>query len=195
MLSSWLVLKKCGVWFDAQMKLENLPDGGHDKVIWKRSRDCSRDKALQQRNSETWWRLTTATLLGISFGTYMRRRTDVLMGRRGYVPLRRLGDVPLRRLWVFHLRLIWDVVETYWQDVVITFPWDVVTTYQHDFVKLYHWDVLAMFHLDVFECFIWDVHVTSLRQAKRRRYDVAMTSCCRVGFSTIREAFFIKFNQ
>ena len=60
----------------------------------------------QQRNSETWWRRTTATLLGVSFGSYRRRRRDVLMGRRGYVPLRRLGDVPLRRLWVFHLRLI-----------------------------------------------------------------------------------------
>ena len=32
------------------MKLENLPDGGYDKVIWKRSRDRSRDKASQQRN-------------------------------------------------------------------------------------------------------------------------------------------------
>ena len=35
---------------------------------------------------------------GVSFGTYMRRRRDVLIGRLGYVPL--------RRLWVFHLRLI-----------------------------------------------------------------------------------------
>ena len=85
------------------MKLENLPDGSHDKVIWKRSRDSNRYKASQQRNSETWWRRTTATLLGVSFGTNMR---EVLMGRRGYVPLRRLDDVPLRRLWVFHFRLI-----------------------------------------------------------------------------------------
>ena len=101
------------------MRRENLPAGGHDKVIWKRSRDRSRDKASRQRNSETWWRRTTATLLGVSFGSYRRRRRDVLMGRSGYVPLRRLGDVPLRRRWVFHLRLIWDVVETYWWDVII----------------------------------------------------------------------------
>ena len=39
------------------------------------------------------------------FGTYKRRRIDVLMGRRGYIALRRLGNVPQRRRWVFHLRL------------------------------------------------------------------------------------------
>ena len=88
------------------MRCENLPAGGHGKVIWKRSGDRSRDKASRQRNSETWWRRTTATLLGVSFGSYRRRHRDVLMGRCGYVPLRRPGDVPLRRRWVFHLRLI-----------------------------------------------------------------------------------------
>ena len=87
------------------MRRENLPDGGHEKVLWKHSGERSRDKGSRQRNSETWWRRTTATLLGVSFGSYRRRRRDVLMGRRGYVPLGRLGDVPLRRLWVFHLRL------------------------------------------------------------------------------------------
>ena len=46
------------------------------------------------------------TLLGVSFGSYRRRRIDVPMGRRGYVPLRRLGDAPLRRRWVFHVRLV-----------------------------------------------------------------------------------------
>ena len=70
------------------MKLENLPDGSHHKVIWKRSRDSSRYKASQQPNSETWWRRTTATLLGVSFGTNMR---EILMGRRGCV-LRRHWD-------------------------------------------------------------------------------------------------------
>ena len=123
------------------MRRENLPAGGHDKVIWKRSRDRSRDKASQQRNSETWWRRTTATLLGVSFGSYRRRRRDVLMGRGGYVPL--------RRHWVFHLRLVWDVVE------------------------MHHWDVVG--------CFIWDVPATSLGRTERCRYDVATTSCCRVG--------------
>ena len=66
------------------MRRENLPDGGHDKVIWKRSRDRSRDKASRQGNFETWWRRTTATLLGVSFGSSRRRRTEVLMGRRGH---------------------------------------------------------------------------------------------------------------
>ena len=37
------------------MRCENLP-GGHDKVIWKRSGHCSRDKASRKRNSETQWR-------------------------------------------------------------------------------------------------------------------------------------------
>ena len=87
------------------MRRENLPDGGHEKVLWKHSGERSRDKASRQRNSGTWWRRTTETLLGVSFGSYRRRRRDVLMGRNGYVPLRRLGDVPLRCLWVFHLIL------------------------------------------------------------------------------------------
>ena len=148
------------------MRLENLPDGDHDKVIWsrERSRDGTRDKASRQRNSKTWWRRTTATLLGVSFGSYRRRRRDVLMGRGGYVPLRRLSDVALRRHWVFHLRLVWDVVETYWWDIVITSQWDVITTYQQDVVKTYHWDVLAAFH--------WDVVGVSFETYLRRYWDV-----------------------
>ena len=95
------------------MKRESLPDGGHDKVISKRNRDRSRDKASRQCNSDTWWRRTTVTLLGVSFGSYRRCPRYVLMGRRGYVPLRRLGDVPLRQRWVFHLRHTCDVARTY----------------------------------------------------------------------------------
>ena len=53
------------------------------------------------------------TLLGVSFGSYRRRRRTVLMGRRGYLPLRRLAEVPLRRHWVFHLRRTCDVAGTY----------------------------------------------------------------------------------
>ena len=94
------------------MRRGNLPDGRHDKVIWKRSRDGS--------NSETWWRRTTATLLGVSFGSYRRCCRDVLKGCSGYVPMRRLGDVPLRFRWVLHLKLVWYVVETNWWEVVIT---------------------------------------------------------------------------
>ena len=56
------------------------------------------NKVSQQRNSETWWRRTIATLLSFSFGTYRRRRRDVLMEHQGYIPLRH------RQL--FHLRLV-----------------------------------------------------------------------------------------
>ena len=75
------------------MRLENLPDGGHVKVTWSGecSRDCTGDKASQQHDSKTWWRRTTATLLGVLFGSYRRRRIDVLMGRGGYIPLTRRG--------------------------------------------------------------------------------------------------------
>ena len=167
------------------MRLENLPDGGHVKVIWsrERSRDCTGDKASRQRDSKTWWRRTTATLLGVSFGTYMRRRRDVLMGRRGYVSL--------RRLWVFHLRLIWDVVETYWWDVVITSPWHVVTICKQDVVKTYHWDVLATFNWDVVGCFIWDVPVTLLGCLERPRYDVATMSGCQLELLMIHMLVFV----
>ena len=83
------------------MRPRKLPDGGYDKVISM----CRDLLSRRHENSETWWRRTTATFLGVLFGTYRRRRRDVVMGRRGYVPLRPSGNVPLRRLWVFHLRL------------------------------------------------------------------------------------------
>ena len=85
------------------MRRGNLRDGVHDKVTVILSSPTN--KVLRQRNSGTWWRHTSATLMGVSFETYRRRRWDVLMGRRSYVTLRRLGDVPMRRRWVFHLRL------------------------------------------------------------------------------------------
>ena len=89
--------------------------------------------------------------------------------------LRRLGGVPLRCRLVFHSRLIWDVVGTYWWDVVITCPWDLVTLYQQVVVKTYHWDAVG--------CFIWDVAATLLGRTERCHYDVATTSCCRVGWN------------
>ena len=156
------------------MRRENLPAGGHDKVIWKRRRDRSRDKASQQRNSETWWTRTIATLLGVSFGSYRRRRRDVLMGRRGYILLRRFGDVPLIRGWVFHLRLIWDVLETYWWEVPLRRGHDIpirgrenVPLRRLDDVPLRrHW----VFHLRR-TCDVAGMYkVTSLR----RRHDVLL---------------------
>ena len=168
------------------MRLENLPDGGHVKVIWsrERSRDCTRDKASRQRDSKMWWRRTTATLLGVSFGSYRRRRRDVQIGRGEYIPLRRLNDVALRRHWVFHLRLVWNVVETYWWDVVIMSPWDVITTYQSEVMKTYHWDVLVTCHWDVNGCFIWDLFetswtltdTTSSLRPQRRYHDIPIRS-------------------
>ena len=92
------------------MRPENLPYVGHDKVIWKCSSDGTRDKAPRQSNSEMWWRCTTATLLGVSFGSYKRRRRDVIMGRRGYVH----WDV----LVAYHWDVVWcfirDLFETSW---------------------------------------------------------------------------------
>ena len=126
---SWLVLEKFDVWFDTKMRGGNLPDRGHDKVTWIRSRDLltrRRDNVTPRCGGQR----TTATLLDVSFGTYRRRCRDVLMGRCGLLPLRRLGDLPLRFIWVFHLELVWDVVETYWWDVVVTSSWDVVMTFQ-----------------------------------------------------------------
>ena len=137
------------------MRLENLPDGGHVKVIWsrERSRDCTRDKASRQRDSKTWWRRTTATLLGVLFGSYRRRSRDVLMGRGGYVPLRRredvplrrLGDVPLRRRWVFHLRRTCDVTGTYREmslrrrhDVLLPGGYVVLKNFSET-LSLFHW--------------------------------------------------------
>ena len=62
-------------------------------------------KFVRQRNYETWWRRTTATLLDASFGV-TGDVVDVLIERSGYVPLRCLGDLPLRRSWVFYLKLV-----------------------------------------------------------------------------------------
>ena len=93
-----------------------------------------------------WWKSTTATLLGVSFVTYRRRRRDILMGRRVYVIMRRLGetfsrrrgDVPMRHLgdvppkcrWLFHLRRTCHATGTYKEaslrrryDVLLTGGW------------------------------------------------------------------------
>ena len=101
-------------------------NGGHDKVISKRSRDRSRDKALWQRNSETWWRRTTATLLGVSFGSYRRRTngaswiratemswwrtTETLLGVSFETYLRRLGDVLIGLRHYVPLRCLHDIL-------------------------------------------------------------------------------------
>ena len=102
-----------------------------------------------RRNSKTWWRRTTATLLGVSFGSYRRSRRDVLMRCRAYVPLRGLNNIPLIRCRVFHLRLVWDVVVILWWGVVFTSNWNAIKTFQYDVVETNHWDILATSHRDV----------------------------------------------
>ena len=123
-----------------------------------------------QRISETWWRHTTATLLGVTLETYRRRRRDILMGCCGYVTLRRLADVRLRRLWVFYLRFVWEVVGTNSWDVILSSSWDVVTTFQWHVVETHHWEI----HRDIISCFIWDVPATSLGCTERRCHDVLL---------------------
>ena len=68
---------------------------------------------MWQRNSETWWRRTIATLLDVSFGTYMRRCRVVLMGRRGNVSLRCL--VLVTHHWDVVGCFIWDLFDTPWR--------------------------------------------------------------------------------
>ena len=66
---------------------------------------------MRKRNSQTWWRRTATTFLGVLFGTYRRCRRDVLIGRRGYVLPRRLGNVHWDVVGCF----IWNLFETSWR--------------------------------------------------------------------------------
>ena len=64
------------------MRRENQPDAGNDKVTWKRSRDL----LTRRRNNVTLSRggdVSQDVIFLFSFGTYRRRRRDVLMGRQG----------------------------------------------------------------------------------------------------------------
>ena len=107
----------------------------------------------------------------------MGRRRHVLIRRREYVPLRRLGDVPLRRLWMF----IWDLFEKSWRrtDEMLSIrfleksSWHTNKTSWRRTTET-SWRRFSESSLGVsFE--------TSLGHTERRRYDVAVTSCCRVG--------------
>ena len=47
-----MVLEKIGISFDTYMRLGNIPDGYHDKITWKRSRDVltrCRDNVISRR--------------------------------------------------------------------------------------------------------------------------------------------------
>ena len=57
-------------------------------------------------------------------------------------------------------------------------------------------DVLATFHGDVVGCFNWGVPATLLGCTEGRRYDVASTSFCGVGYRfTYSQIFFRDFKQ
>ena len=131
-----------------------------------------------------WWRCTTATLLGVSFGSYRRRPRYILMGRSGYVLLKCLGDVPLRRHWVFHLRLAWDVVETYCGTSLLR-PHEMSSrhTNKTSWSRTTETSLRRSTETSL-GVSIWDVPATPLGRTERRHYDVATTSCCRVGFKS-----------
>ena len=98
------------------------------------SKRRSKGRSWRRTTETSWWR-TTDTSLGVSFGTCLRRRGDVMIGRRCYVlfrsrhdvPIRRRGDVllrrlvdvPSRRIWVLYLERTCDVAgmnrETSWR--------------------------------------------------------------------------------
>ena len=93
--------------------------------------------------------------MGLSFGSYMRCRRDVLMRRRGFVPL--------RRRWVFHLSLVWDVMKTY--------HWDVLATF--------HWDIVGCFIWDLFEMSWRRTTETSWRRSIETSLGVSFETCLR----------------
>ena len=95
----------------------------------------------------------------------------------------------------------WDVLVTYHWDVVGCFIWDLFETSRRrtDGTSLLRpletslrrsnkmsWRCTTQTSRQRFTetsfCFIWDVTVTLLELTKRRRYDVATTSCCRLGW-------------
>ena len=64
------------------MRRENQPDGGNDKVTWKRSRDL----LTRRQNNVSLSRggdVSQGVIFLLSFETYRRLRRDVLMGRQG----------------------------------------------------------------------------------------------------------------
>ena len=153
----------------------NLPDGGRDKVIWKRSRDRSRDKTSQQRNSKTWWRSTTATLLGVSFGTYMRRTNGTSWIRSTETSWWRTTETSLGVSFETYLRHHGDVLMGRRHYVPLRRRHDIPIRRREDVPPRRLGDV----PLRRLGCFIWDVPATLTY--RENRYDVAKTSCCRVG--------------
>ena len=104
------------------MRHGNLPDGGHDKVTWKRSRD-----------------------------PLTRRRENVTQRRGGDVPQQRYwvfhlgvtGDVVETYRWDVVIMFSWDIVTSFQKDVVETYYWDVLATFHWEVVGCFIWDVPA----------------------------------------------------
>ena len=96
------------------------------------------------------------------------------MGSPGFVSLRLLGDVPLRRRWFF----IWDLFETSWtrtDGTSLLHPLEISTRRSNKT----SWRRIAGTSWRRFiKKFLGVSFETSLGRSKRRRYDVATTSCC-----------------
>ena len=86
------------------MRHGNLPDGGHDKITWKRSRDL-----LTRRHDSVT----------------LRRGGDVPQRRQLVFHLRLTGDVVGTYSWDVVDTCPWDVLGTYQWDVVGCFIWDL----------------------------------------------------------------------
>ena len=150
------------------MRLENLPDGGHVKVIWsrERSRDCTGDKASRQRDSKTWWRRTNGTWCIRTTETSWRR-TDGTSSLRSHgtsswhtnkTSWRRTTEAPWWRTTETSLGVSFETCLRRGEDVPLRRLGDVPLRR--------HW----VFHLRL-TC---DVTVTYRETSLRRRYDVLL---------------------
>ena len=101
------------------------------------------------------------------------RTAETLLGVSFETYLRRHGDVLMRRRHYVPLRRGHDLPIRRREDVPLR-RLDDVPMRRHG-------------------CFIWDVSAMSLGHTKRRRYDVATTSCCRVGEFLILQYFIKSF--
>ena len=101
------------------------------------------------------------------------RTAETLLGVSFETYLRRHGDVLMRRRHYVPLRRGHDIPIRRREDVPLR-RLDDVPLRRHG-------------------CFIWDVSAMSLGHTKRRRYDVATTSCCRVGDFPILQYFIKSF--
>ena len=148
---------------------ENLSDGGHDKIIWKRIRDLLTRRPdnvtlrrggdvpndvigyfiwdLQEtswiRTTETsWWR-TSEMSLGVPFETCLRRHEDVLLRRCCYALLRCRHDVQIRCRGDVPPRCLNNIPSRRRWVFHLRHTWDVAGTYREMSLRCCH-DVLLL---------------------------------------------------